>query len=50
MGTCCRLSKNPMNKGESSKGNALSNKIIKSPGVYRRFYTIIGVEILFLSQ
>ena len=44
-----RLLTNPMDYGESSKGNSLSIKNIKSRGVYPRFYTIIGVEILVLS-
>ncbi len=30
-------------KGDSSKGNSLSNKNIKFQGVYLKFYTLIGV-------
>ena len=41
---------NPMYSGESSKGNSLSIKNIKSRGVYLGFYTIIGVDISFLLQ
>ena len=39
-----------MNKGEGSKGNSLSNKIIKSTGVNQRFYTLIGVEVYFYPK
>ncbi len=47
---CGVLLTNPMYEGESSKGNSLSIKNIQYRGVYPVLYTIIGVEISFLSR
>ncbi len=40
-----RLMTNPVNNGDSSKGNSLSIENITSRGVYPGCYTLIGVEI-----